>query len=905
MTAEAWYTALLTALILSDAEGDETALDTVIQEYKLDLTTLAALKVRSAEFYYDQPGEAARIARAALALGLRLPPPGAALGRWILANALLFNDHYQEAALLFDQARAEYLALDMPLEAVRLSVGQIWALAYLGDFDRALALAEKTAPVLAASDDPSDRKRLGGVYNNLGILYDLLGQYEEALAAYDHKLALLEPDNVTLEHARVQHNRGCVLTYLNAIDEAWAAFQLAEMGFRAANARSDVARLMLNRALLLALWHRYTEAEAALREAAELLAGLEGMEQQHHALRVYQALARLRGGLPLGGELCAELQTAQRALAQHGPVFEEALAWLGLGYGALEQAQWDEARQAFARVAQLAEKGAGQPLYYLAEEGLARLAQAQVRVNEAIAHYEAAIQHVETLRRDLQVATFSAGFLTDKLSLYQALIALYLQTDQPERAFATVERAKSRALVEQLAGRLREDLAHLTETPNAETAALVEALQATLYALETQYAQIRQADFAERGERWLPAIAPMALEELHKLELQAQQLTRQLQRRQPRFSAWATGYNAPLTEVQTVLKPGEALLQYAVVCEEVWGFVVDADGLRAQRCLGALAEIETVRRKWTAAVERVLGLTAQHQPALLKRYLPALLVDAEAHLAELYDDLVRPLIDVLTSVRTVLIAPDGPLYYVPFHALLNTHTSPATYLLERYTVSYVPSATALALSARGGRAGAGMLLVGYSGEHLAHVDAEIALLEELFPQARVLTGVQARARQVTEAAPDYRLIHIASHARFRMDNVLLSAFTLADRRLTLAEITRLRLEAELVTLSGCETGRGRLHGADMIGLASGFLAAGARSLLVSLWRVDDRATASLMRGFYQALRTGKGRAAALREAQLALLNSGRTDSDTPGLYRHPAYWAPFVLVGAWGALPLC
>ena len=106
-----------------------------------------------------------------------------------------------------------------------------------------------------------------------------------------------------------------------------------------------------------------------------------------------------------------------------------------------------------------------------------------------------------------------------------------------------------------------------------------------------------------------------------------------------------------------------------------------------------------------------------------------------------------------------------------------------------------------------------------------------------------------------------------------------------------------------MTLSGCETGRGRLHGADMIGLASGFLAAGARSLLVSLWRVDDRATAGLMRVFYQALRAGRGRAAALREAQLALLNSGRTHTDAIGLYRHPAYWAPFILLGAWGVLP--
>ena len=263
MAAEAsWYIALLNALVSNDAEEDVTALEASSRIWPRFIHA-GDTKSAFCEFYYDQ--------RARLCGSPKLPCVRATLrrrvqpGAVILANALLFTDHYQDAASLFDQARVEYLALDMPLEAARLSVGQIWALAYLGDFDRALMLAEEVTPLLAASDDPDDRQRLRGVYNNLGILYDLVGQYEEALAAYDHKLALLEPGSMTLEHVRTQHNRGCVLTCLNAFDEALAAFQLAETGFRAAEAWADVARLLLNRALLLALWQRYAEAEAALK----------------------------------------------------------------------------------------------------------------------------------------------------------------------------------------------------------------------------------------------------------------------------------------------------------------------------------------------------------------------------------------------------------------------------------------------------------------------------------------------------------------------------------------------------------------------------------------------------------------------------------------------------------------
>jgi CHAT domain-containing protein len=265
--------------------------------------------------------------------------------------------------------------------------------------------------------------------------------------------------------------------------------------------------------------------------------------------------------------------------------------------------------------------------------------------------------------------------------------------------------------------------------------------------------------------------------------------------------------------------------------------------------------------------------------------------------------LVLPLVDTLDSAANLLISPDANLHYIPFHALLDMSSSPS-YLLERFTISYVPSATLLSLNAQRESNHEELLLVGYGGDHLLQINEEMAVLGEIFPNAKQLTGERATAERVVETAPNCRLLHLASHARFRPDNVLLSSFALADRQLTLAEISRLRLGAELVTLSGCETGRGRVHGADLVGLASGFLGAGARSLLVSLWRVDDTITALLMSSFYHALCKGSGRAAALREAQLELLSRGRSEPTEYGLCRHPAYWAPFILLGAWDALEL-
>jgi CHAT domain-containing protein len=135
------------------------------------------------------------------------------------------------------------------------------------------------------------------------------------------------------------------------------------------------------------------------------------------------------------------------------------------------------------------------------------------------------------------------------------------------------------------------------------------------------------------------------------------------------------------------------------------------------------------------------------------------------------------------------------------------------------------------------------------------------------------------------------VLHLASHGNFRLDNALFSSLQLSDGWLTVRDIYQLDLRhCDLVTLSACETGVNALApGDEWIGLARGFFSAGAPSLLVSQWVVDDDATAKLMIDFYSHLRAGAGPAAALRSAQCKLLK------EKP----HPYFWAPFVILGRW------
>jgi len=888
---------LLEALL---AVPDDEALQALIGTHALDIEAVEALKVRSARFYFDRPAEAMRMAGVAYRLGNSLPDPAPALGRWTLANALLFADRYREASELFEEAGHLYRAAGLPLQAARMGVGHVWALAYTGRFEEALALAAEIKPPLAsaAQDDPDDLKRLGGLFNNVGITNELMGRYEEALDAYDRQAAITRDLGDDLELAHVQHNRACALTYLNAFDEALTDFREAEAGFLAAGATADLARLAYNRGTLYARWGRYAEAEAEFAAADGWLSALESTDQARATLTVYRALARMESGAAPDEGLLDELTAAQTKLATHGPLFEEGLAWLGLGRCYLALDDLPAAQNGFEQTLALAERGGGRPLVWEALHYLGNLAERRNDPPAAVEFYEQAIAHIEAMRRDLYVGAFRAGFLADKLLVYQHLALLYVRLGRPEDAFAAIERAKSRLLAERLTGRLDDEIATLTASDDPHTQALARCLRDTLARLEQLYRQTRLDETGERGEMWPAAPDPDTLIALRQLEGEALDLARRIERDRPMLSPLTTGHVAPLQDVRARLQDA-LLLQYHVALGNVWAFVVDGMGIRTYRELAPLTEVETARRRFSAAVERALGLSVRYGLGPLARYLPSLLADAEAQLAALYDLLIRPLAAHLPAGAPLVISPDGPLHYVPFHALRDD----AAYLIERHSVSYTPSATVLDLCARHTATGQGMLVIGYGGDRLAQVTAEVKALTGLFPRAHLLSEAEATAERLLADAPRYRILHLATHARFRADNCMLSSLALADRRLALAEIARLRLGADLVTLSGCETGRGRLYGADLISLACGFLGAGARSLLVSLWRVDDATTARLMSAFYRALRNDEGRAEALRTAQLELLNLGREQPAEYGAWRHPAYWSPFILIGEWGRLP--
>jgi CHAT domain-containing protein len=333
-----------------------------------------------------------------------------------------------------------------------------------------------------------------------------------------------------------------------------------------------------------------------------------------------------------------------------------------------------------------------------------------------------------------------------------------------------------------------------------------------------------------------------------------------------------------LKDIRASLAPGTILIEYFSIGDRLVAAVVSPEGLDIvpvtllSRVSAALRLLRLQFSKFNLGSDYITAF----QEALLRSSL--------AHLQELYAELLAPLRQYLQGSHVVIV-PHGVLHYLPFHALHDGER----YLIDSVSISYAPSASVFALCQREGSGNPNSSLVfGLPDERAPFIAEEVAMVASILPNAELFVGHDASEQVLREKGSHSRLVHIATHGSFRHDNPMFSGIRLGSSYLSLYDLYQLRLNADLVTLSGCATGLNVVAAGDeLLGLIRGLLFAGARSLLLSLWDVHDRTTAELMKGFYQRFCAGEGMAKALQGAMVQLRQS----------YPHPYYWAPFMLVG--------
>jgi CHAT domain-containing protein/tetratricopeptide (TPR) repeat protein len=625
------------------------------------------------------------------------------------------------------------------------------------------------------------------------------------------------------------------------------------------------------------------------------------------SLAMLGALAMERGDLGRAADLGQRAFDLQNRIAP-GSLYEAEyllfLAEVALAQGAPGRAE-PLARQALAIRRRLSPRsgleGEALDLVGLILQRQGRLREAEETCKEAVDAVEAQIGRLSGMDES------RPGFQARFGRIYRHLIELQVARGEPAAALHTLERSRARALLALLAER---DLAFEADVP----AALLERQQR----LDREYEKAQQS-LAGLDPRLAAELDPL-LATLARLRGERAALAARIARASPRYASLRSPQPLELAGIRAVLDPGTVWLSYSVDDEKTFLFVVSAASFTVHTLpIGRQALGEEV------AVFRSLILRGREEARPAGPAPEPVLLAAGSRL---YDLLVAPAAADIARAGRVLLSPDGPLHILPFAALV--HGEPPVFLAEEKPWHSVLSATLYAeirRGRRGDRAGTGPLVafadplvqapaagsVDDPGEApvrryrqglrpLPGAREEVRALASLWGRdAYVYVGAAASEQRLRELPVRPRYLHFACHALLDRRYPLDSALALArpadpqDNGLLQAwEIfERLHLDAELVTLSACETGLGRDGGGEgLIGLTRAFQYAGARSVLASLWSVSDHTTAELMERFYALLRAGRPKDLALQEAQQALLHAG-------GGAAHPVHWAAFTLSGDW------
>jgi len=813
----------------------------------------------------------------------------------------------------------------------------------LGNYDRSRELYEKALGVFR---DLGDRHRENYVLGNLGGVRLLVGDFRQAADYYRQALAISRDLAAKPAQALDQGNLGLCLLGMGRIDEALQQLDAALELSRQTGQRKEQADWHYGKASLYLRTGQYPaaleESETALRTYAEA-----GLKRQH--VEALSKLGELR--LLLGDPVAADeaFQRGRQLAREIGYRRGELLHLVSLGDLHRRRNDLDEAESLYEQAFRIAEETGdhldtaltlvrqaaatrrrGEPASALS---LARRARDLVGGAGAVfAEAEAALEEasaLEKLGRFEEESTILAGLtrLTTALEDPEVAWRAHHRTGHAMEGMGRVAEALdaySRA-VDVLQGvryRLRDagilnsyleeryepymDVARLAIGAGLQGRAFQASLQLRLRAFEDLWERDPGASPLEALPEAREKIRHLrqTIEERKSLPAGEQQsaalehLVEELRRAQDDYRKSAAPAGSParedglaaggaprLSQMQGRLPADVAVVEFLVDRDALYAFVLRSESLHA-------LVVPVSEDDLSARVDLFRDLVLREESA-----------DWEGPSGKLHELLIRPLEEEgwLQGARRLYIVPHRALHYLPFAAL--SRSRDRRLLIEEYEVGYLPSA-ALFEPARAETAAKSLLAMAPRRAALRFHEEEVLGVAASFrPPFEVLTGAAAAESLFKREAGEFRVLHLATHSELSRWNPLLSRLVLEpdaadDGDLEVREIAALKLRADLVALSACRTGSAGgpysdlPPGDEFLGLTQAFVLAGAKSVLASLWDVDDRSTEELMRGFY----AGGGVTAppaALATAQRAMLRAG-------GRHAHPRFWAGFAVFGRVG-----
>ena len=839
-------------------------------------------------------GEYAREERlASIALGIAgdlRDPLSRARALWLLARAKDSMDAYDAALPLYDEARILADANGDRETTARALVGYGFTHVNRYDFAKAKGpLAEGLAIALSVGDHMiADNAHLG-----MATMHLFSGEYIEALRDLDQAREHAEKAGDRVVVAAATANSGLVFHEMNSyyvaadrLREAIAVYR--ELG----NVRGEMRNLR-NLADIEAGVRHLETASAYLDRIDAYLAKVPNDRQAAFAAATRATIAGHRNDYETAG------RETLRALGLAGKVDDQYLT--AVLTNKLSEIRLTQRRDREA--ADLAEKAVELSLAVPALFPTAKLnaAKAYGRLGQredAFRALHAAVESIESLSANVPgTEEEQQTFYFDKTGAYYEMFHKLVEQDQPEAAIGWIERSRSRSLIDYLGrNRVSADRNLLSAEERKEELAREQELVTLNRSLRELHAQpVKDAKGVDRIQ-----------EEIRQKRLSLQEYKALLYSRHPDLALARGALPRPsLSEIQKLIPPDGAILEYVVETDVAW-----------------LVVLQNTGRPYIARIDIEIADLDSRVNAFVKQIAQRDL-GSHANARALYELLLKPAASVLRSKKSLCLIPDGPLWRLPFQALVDGRNK---YVIERNTIFYTPSLSLLAWygrhPAKRDAAKASVLVLAnprltaetvqmaqaiQRDEDLAplpEAEEEARQIEAMYGgDARVVTGTEATEAFLKRNAAGYRIIHLATHASFNDTSPLHSHLVLAagrdsteDGLLEAHEIMNLDFAPDLVVLSSCETGRGEFRGGDgLVGMSWALLVAGCPTAVVSQWKVGSASTAKLMTEFHRRLsrvpRNERRRAAAraLREAHLAVMHMPQ--------YQYPYDWSAFMVVG--------
>ena len=746
---------------------------------------------------------------------------------------------------------------------------------------------------------------------NIALSFAGMGRLREALETFDRSIKLANEAGLKKEAADAQKGKASALVSLGKYTEALTQYRVVLQVYEAAGLKPQLIEGLGDLGTLELQLGDAASAERELRRAVDLsktinhprgvtinliaLGDLEWRRKRYAEAGVLyrDALARAKAANDQGSAAAAgiRLALAERSLGHFESAAHEAKtaadigratqalpiegeAFFALGEIALASRDHEGALKHFNVATDIVLKTGNPELSWRLDFGRGRALEGLNQNEAAIAAYRSAIKTIEQVRSELREERFRAGYIEDKYQVYVALVELLLRLGHAEEAFLMAEKLRARSYLDLLS--------RGQYTPRNP------ARRQNEIGLKNRIRQLQKNIELETAKP-IPdqkrQVVDLFSRELVEAERDYQNLIDDLRTSDPAYAAVLSTTAPTVRDIQQKLSADTALIEYVLAENSLSIFVMRPDGLRA---MTAPVDAANVR----ARVDLLRSLMARNGSDEWK--LPA---------EKLYAQLIAPVEDAgwLRGVERLYLVPHAILHYVPFAALRQKVNGRENLLVEKYGLGYLPAAALLLNTSNSAGKNKSMLAMAPANARLQLTEHESRSVSTFFPkQHTVLLGARATESSFKGLARNFDVIHLATHGYFNKLNPLLSGLLLEpdaqnDGRLEVHEILELQLHAQLVTLSACDTALGSGYfaevpaGDDIVGLTRAFLYAGSPSVLATLWEVNDLSTVRMMRGFYSRIGTSD-KATALAKVQ--------RDMRLRGPYRHPYYWAAFVMVGS-------